>query len=97
MLTPVEGLMLPDLENDDPAILAAYFSGFSVAEHVRKVVLSNCRELIRASMAAADQKCTEARLEDLSRVHPAYLEFLTRLLHGRIKWEGEVIAQGRHP
>lgn len=96
-MSDASGLMIPDLESDDPAILAALYSGFSVAEHWRKVVLANCREMIRASMVAAGEKVTETRLEDLSRVHPAHLDFMARLLKGRIAWEREVIAQGRLP
>ena len=97
MTAPATGLMIPDLESDDPAVLAALYSGFSIAEHWRKVVLANCREMIRASMVAAGEKVTESRLDDLARVHGAYLDLLTRLLVGRVSWEKEVIAQGRMP
>lgn len=80
--------------DDDPAVLAALYSGYAYAEHWRKVVLSSCREIIRAGASLQNHKVTEARLEDLSRVHPKYLEFLTIHLRGRIAWERESQKMG---
>jgi hypothetical protein len=80
--------------DDDPALLAALYSGFAYAEHYRKVVLATCKELIRAGASLGNQKITEARLEDLARTHPSYLEFLTTHLHGRVRWEREVQKNG---
>jgi hypothetical protein len=77
-----------------PEELAAWYSGFSWAESYRKVVLAACREAIRAGASLSQQKVTEARLDDLARVHPAYLDYLTRHLQGRIKWEREFLAHG---
>lgn len=74
--------------------LAAWYSGFSFCEHYRKVVLSQCRETIRAGAALTSQKLTEARLDDLARQHGAYLDYLARHLQGRIQWEREFLRHG---
>jgi hypothetical protein len=87
-------VVIPDPESADPAELAAWYSGFAYSEHYRKVVLSACRELIRAGASLTNQRLTEARMEDLSRVHPSYLDFLTRHLSGRVAWEREHLRQG---
>lgn len=79
---------LPNME--DPAELASFFSGFSYEERWRKVVLATCRELIRAEYAAKGIKISEARIDDLARMHHCYLEFLERMLRGRTAWEREV-------
>lgn len=80
--------------DDDPAVLAALYSGYAYAEHWRKVVLATCKELIRAGASLGKERLTEARLEDLARVHPSYLQFLTTHLHGRVKWERESQKMG---
>lgn len=80
--------------DDDPALLAALYSGFAYAEHWRKIVLSICHELVRASAALSKQKLTEKRLENLARQHPSYLQFLEIHLRGRVKWEREAQKQG---
>jgi len=88
-------LDIPDRENsEDPAVLAAWYGPFGWADHLRKVTLANCSEMIRAQYALADLKLSEARLDALSRVHPAYLKFLAVHLEGRILWEREVIKRG---
>jgi len=83
---------VPDRETDSYEELAAWYSGFSFCEHYRKVVLSLCREVVRAQHF--DQKITEARLDDLARLHPSYLNYLERHLHGRALWEKAFLAQG---
>lgn len=80
--------------DDDPAMLAALYSGFAMYEVWRKIVLATCRELIRASATLSSQKITEARLDDLSRMHPSYLLFLETHLRGRVAWEREVQKGG---
>jgi hypothetical protein len=87
-------VVIPDPETADFAELAAWYSGFAYAEHYRKVVLSACREVIRAGASLTNQKLTESRMEDLSRVHPSYLDFLARHLQGRMAWEQEHMKQG---
>ena len=74
--------------------LCAWFSGFAYSESYRKVVLSACREVVRAGAVLSGQKVTEARLDDLARVHPSYLEFLAKHLEGRIKWEQAFLSNG---
>jgi hypothetical protein len=85
---------IPEPDGEDHATLAAWFSGFSYSEHYRKVVLSQCKETLRAGAALTNQKVTETRLEDLARVHPLYLDYLARHLQGRIKWEASFLAYG---
>lgn len=87
-------LTVEDRESDDPAVLAAFYSGFAYAEHYRKVVLSQCREIVRAKHELAGKRITEARLDDLARTHPIYLEYLEKHLRGRILWEEEVKREG---
>jgi hypothetical protein len=85
---------IPDRETDTPEELAAWFSGYSMFEMYRKVLLANCRELVRARFAVNGEKITEARLDDLGRLEPAYLNYLERGLHGRILWEAEYLKRG---
>jgi len=85
---------VPEPDFDDYGCLAAFYSGYAYAEQYRKVVLAGCKEAIRAAASMGSQKVTEARLDDLARVHPAYLEFLEKHLHGRMQWEREFLAQG---
>ena len=89
-----EKISIPDRESDDHAVLAAWYSGWAFAEVYRKVVLAQCREIVRAKADAAGKKVTEARLDDLARTHPAYLDYLARHLRGRILWEEEVKRDG---
>lgn len=85
---------VPERESDDIAVLAAWYSGFAYAEHYRKVVLAQCKEIVRADYAARDKKVTEERLKDLARTHPIYLDYLATHLHGRTLWEREFRAAG---
>ena len=80
--------------DDDPSLLAALYSGFAYAEHYRRIVLSQCQELVRAKYTAMNVKITEARIESLARLHPGYLQFLETHLHGRVRWEREAAKQG---
>lgn len=88
------GVDVPACDVNDPAQLAAWYGAFGWADHFRKVVLANCREAIRAGMAMQDLKVTEARLDDLSHVHPSYFAFLTTHLLGRVAYEREVLKRG---
>lgn len=85
---------VPLTDDDDWATLAAWHSGFAYAETYRKVTLSHCAELVRASCAAAGRKVSEGRIQDMARLHPQYLDFLRRMLEGRIKWEREYRKSG---
>ena|SRR5687767_15779867 len=84
--------LAPERESDDYPVLAAWYSGFAFAEHYRKVTLAQCREILRAKYRG--EKITEARLEDLSRTHPIYLDYLSTHLKGRTEWEAAFLAQG---
>lgn len=74
---------LPACDTNDPAQLESWFGPFGFADHYRKVVLANCREIIRATMTIKGGKVTESRLDDLAHTHPNYLQFLTDALDGR--------------
>ena len=85
---------VPEPDFDDYGCLAAWYSGYAFAEQYRKVVLAGCREAVRASATLSGRKVTESRLDDMARLHPAYLDFLAKHLTGRTKWEREFLAQG---
>jgi hypothetical protein len=85
------GTKLPDLNFDDPGQLEAMFGNFGFSDHWRKVVLANCREIERAKAIAVEQKVTESRLDDLARLHPNYISFLTEHLDGRRLREQNVL------
>ncbi len=74
---------LPDCDTNDPGSLEAWYAPYGFCESYRKVVLSNCREIVRASAALAGQKISEARIDDLARTHANYLDFLAVHLQGR--------------
>lgn len=76
----MEPIALPLCNTDDPADLEAWFGPFGYADNFRKVVLSNCAEIIRAQ---ATEKLTEARLSDISHTADYYVTFLTECLNGR--------------
>lgn len=82
---------LPAFDTTDPAQLEAWFGNFGHAEHFRKVVLANCREIERAKATAAEQKVSEARLDDLARTSSTYVQFLIDGLHGRTLRERNVL------
>jgi len=89
-----EGVQVPQCDTTDAGELYAWYGPFGFCDQFRKVVLSNCKEVIRAAMTVQDVKVTEARLDDLAHVHPAYLTFLTTHLVGRIAYEREALKQG---
>lgn len=81
---------VPGYNPNDPAHLEALYGNFGLFEHWRKVVLSDCKEMIRAQMLEEEVKPTDKRLDDLGHIHPIYVEFLTQGLQGRIKREQNV-------
>lgn len=91
----VNGYELPSCDTSDPAQLAAWFGNYSFFDHFRKVVLSNCEEIIRAEAAVKGEKITDGRTDTLAHVHPNYLQFLADGLEGRILYEREVRAAMR--
>ncbi len=80
--------------DDDPAVLAAFYSGYAMYDVYRRVVLATCKELIRARASFAGHKITEARIDDLAHQHPAFLGFMEVHLKGRVKWERCVQESG---
>jgi hypothetical protein len=85
---------LPDLESDDPALLAALYGAFGFADHYRKIVLSDVKELLRAALTGdSSKRVTEAQLDNLSHTHALYIDFITRALRGRVKYHQEVLSQ----
>jgi hypothetical protein len=90
-----EKCIAPERDTEDWATLAAWYSGFPFWEAWRKVVLAQCREIIRAKHV--DVKISEARIDDLARLHPIYLDFLRRHLEGRQLWEHEHKQAGGLP
>jgi hypothetical protein len=77
----VEGL--PGVDMDDPGQVEAWFApgSYSHYEHFRKCVLAQCKELVRAKYN--NTRISEARIEDLARLHGNYMEYLTDSLYGR--------------
>lgn len=74
----------PSCDTSDPAQVEAWFGMFGFSDHWRKCVLANCREMIRAQNAVSGGvKLSEARIDDLARIHPNYISFLTENLEGR--------------
>lgn len=80
---------IPALDLTDPAQLETFYSNFSFFEIYRKAVLSQCYELERAKVSDG-QKVTEARLENLARLNPIYLDFLAEHFHGRHQRERNI-------
>jgi hypothetical protein len=73
----------PTCDTSDPAQVEAWFGSFGFSDHWRKVILASCREIIRASSSLTGNKLSEARIDDLARIHPDYITFLTENLEGR--------------
>lgn len=90
----IGSVVIPEPAGDEYHELAAWYSGFAYAEHYRKVTLSAIKEMLRAGAALSKERFTEARLDDMARSHPLYLEFLEKHLRGRIRWEHAFLSQG---
>lgn len=88
----IDGIELPSCDTNDPAQIEAWFGNYGLWENYRKVVLSSCRELVRAETTLDGKKLSEARIDDLARIHVNYLEFLADGLHGRHLREQNVRA-----
>jgi hypothetical protein len=85
---------LPALDLTDPAQLEAFYGNFAFFDHYRKSVLAECREIIRAKFVG--EKITEARLDDLARLHKNYLDFLAEHFTGRHQREQNVYSSLRN-
>ena len=99
-MTPLNPARIPTCDTSDPASLEAWFGLFGWADHLRKLVLSNCAEMIRAAAAVEGAKISETRINDLAHTHELYLDFLLQSLHGRTLREQNVrdsIGQHHNP
>ena len=81
----------PTIDQTDPAQLASMHGSFGHFDLWRKVVLASCRLAIRG--AQGDLKLTEAKIDDMAHTHPAYIEYLTTGLHGRMAYEAMIRQQ----
>ena len=86
------GDRLPDCDMNNPADLESWYGPFGYADHWRKVVLANAREIVRATNALGGEKLSEARIDDRARTSDSYLTFLTTHLEGRRKREENVLS-----
>jgi hypothetical protein len=86
------GDRMPQCDMNDPADLESWYGPFGYADHWRKVVLANAREIVRATNTMSGDKISEARIDDRARTSDAYLNFLTTHLDGRRKREQNVLA-----
>lgn len=82
--------VVPNCNPSDPAQIEALFGNFGLFDHWRKVVLSNCEEIVRARYTLKGEKITESRINSLARLHPNYIELLTQGLLGRTERERNV-------
>ena len=99
-MTPLNPARIPICDTSDPACLEAWYGPFGWAEHLRKIVLSNCAEMIRAAAAVEGAKISETRINDLAHTHELYLDFLLQSLTGRTLREQNVrdsIGQHHNP
>ena len=74
---------LPVCNVSDPADLEAWYGNFGFFEHFRKIMLADCRQLVRAQALANGTKITADTADDLARLSDGYLEFITANLRGR--------------
>lgn len=81
------GEKLPTIDFNNPAELESWFGPFGFFDYYRKVVLSNCQEIVRASAAMQNMKLTESRIDAMAHTHGLYLDFLIDGLKGRRKRE----------
>lgn len=77
------GDKLPRIDFNSPAELESWFGPFGFFDFYRKVVLSNCQEIVRASAAMQNTKLTESRIDAMAHTHGLYLDFLADGLRGR--------------
>lgn len=90
-----EIVTIPRCDVNNPGDLAAWYAGFAFDERYRKVVLANATELVRARAALVEASVSEARLKDLARLEPIYLDYLASGLVGRKRYEDDMIAARR--
>lgn len=79
MMQPEE---IPRCDFNDPAALDAWFGRAGLYAHWRKVVLALAREMSRAALEATNRKYTEAKVDDMARLNPIYVDFLLNCLEG---------------
>jgi hypothetical protein len=89
------GEKLPLCDTENPADLEAFYGPGGFVEPLRKIVLSNCREIERAKAIAENLKTTESRLDDLAHINSAYVDFIIAHLEGRRLREENVLQSLR--
>lgn len=82
-MTPLAQSRIPVCDTSNPAELETWFGAFGYADHVRKIVLSNCAEIVRARAVAEEAKLSESRVDHLAHIHDFYLDFIIQCLAGR--------------
>lgn len=86
------GERMPVCDVTDAGDLESWYGPFGFYDNLRKVCISNCKEIVRARYALANEKISESRIDDLAHVHDLYLDFLTTHLKGRRIREENVLA-----
>ena len=81
---------MPLCDTENPAALEAWFGPGGYDEKLRKILLANCKEIVRARHTVAEAKISETRIDDLAHLHDSYLDFVIGNLNGRRLREEEV-------
>lgn len=91
------GDKMPEFDLTNPAVRAALYGNFGHYDDWREVVLANCAEIVRATATLTGIHVTDARMKNMAKTHPLYLDFLTVHFAGRTAWEDDVraVASGR--
>lgn len=84
------GDRVPKIDFDSMASLESWFGSFGFFDYYRKVVLENCKEIVRATSVMDGQKMTEARIDAMAHTHGIYLDFLAEGLRGRVAYKNEM-------
>jgi hypothetical protein len=87
---------LPACNDEDPAELESFYGPGGFVDALRKICLSNCREIERAKALAGQEKVTESRLDDLAHTNDIYVGFIVTHLQGRKKREENVLSSLRN-
>lgn len=84
------GERVPKIDFDSVVSLESWFGSFGFFDYYRKVVLENCKEIVRATAAMDKQRMSEKRIDALAHTHGIYLDFLAEGLRGRIAYKNEM-------
>lgn len=84
------GDRVPEIDFDSMASLESWFGSFGFFDYYRKVVLENCKEIVRATFSMEGKKATEDRINAMAHTHGIYLDFLAEGLRGRVAYKNEM-------